>query len=86
MAKDATRTMQELGERIFPELKSKRGGRDKLYDILNAQEVDFDIADRVLCYLDETLLWLEDPVLREAYITMDLKGLDKDRPVVLGAA
>lgn len=79
-------TMTELGQILFPEFKTERGGRDKTYTVLRSQFVDFDVADKILCRLDCSLLWLEDPVLREAYMNMDLEGLDRDRPVVLRVA
>ena len=48
--------------------------------------VDFDLADLILCRLDHPELWLEDPVLKAAYQGLDLKSLDRDRPVVSCAA
>lgn len=75
---------------LFPEL-SPRQGKDKIRAILGlvgarSTTIDFDLADLVLCRLEQPELWLEDPVLHEAYMSVDFAALDRARPVVTCAA
>lgn len=74
------RSLGLLGEMSFPEL-TLRASREKVQEILRAEDLDFSDADRVLCATDQSLLWLVDRDLREAYDRIDFAAMDRERPI-----
>lgn len=55
-----------LAERIWPHRKPKNCTRS-IFRIMGQKFITFDLADYILCQLNEVCLWHTDPELSEAY-------------------
>lgn len=82
-----TSPMQRFCEIVWPDSPVDHSARN-LYRILKGETemMHFDLADRIICAgLGDAGLWMSDPELREAYLTVDLRRLDACRPTSRGA-
>lgn len=53
----------------------------RIYKLREQDEIDFDLADKILAKCGMTILWIEDPELAPAYQMLDFAALDIARPV-----